>query len=79
MRWGGALVALFVFLAVCLLVVAVRVDTLVLRARAALAHQASLDVSAERDRFVRGIFLLERRDELSARGSHLRRQRERER
>ena len=67
MRWGGALVALFLCLVVCLLVVAFRVRTLELRRTIQDVQRESLHVEAERARFVRRILYMRRRGVLEAR------------
>lgn len=53
MRWGGALVALFLCLLVCLLVVALRIRTLEYRARLCSLQKDANYVAAERARCVR--------------------------
>ncbi len=67
MRWAGAILALLLCFAVCLLVVAIRVRTVALRARICAVHREALHVEAERDRLVREIAAERRPEVLRAR------------
>ena len=67
MRWGGALLALFLCLAVCLLVVALRCRTLEYRARLCELQADANFVAAERARCVREIAWLQRSEVLRRR------------
>lgn len=60
MKWRGAACSLILCVMACLLVVAIRVRTLELRARTSEVHRSSLYVEAERDRSVHELVRLVR-------------------
>ncbi|MCA8968151.1 MAG: hypothetical protein KDC95_00155 [Planctomycetes bacterium] len=66
MRWGGAFIALFLCLVVCLLVVALRTRTLHLRARLSALQADANYVVAERARCERRLAWLRRTEVLEA-------------
>ncbi|HMQ21437.1 MAG TPA: hypothetical protein PKE00_03050 [Planctomycetota bacterium] len=66
MRWGGAFVALFFCLAACLLVVALRIRTVQLRARLSALQSDASYLAAERARCERRLAWLQRTEVLQA-------------